>query len=95
VLYLGAEKKGIPWKEFYNKYKERGGDGFYACWKNPYLEPSLKSKKMGHQIFEKGLCPIAEDYQTKIMAFKTNYRDLGEARHKTNILAALIDEIGR
>lgn len=95
MLYLGGEKRGIPWKEFYNKYKEIGGDGFYACWKNPYLEPSLRGKKMGGQIFEKGLCPIAEDYQTKIMAFKTNYRDLGEARHKTNILSALIDEIGR
>lgn len=95
MLYLGAEKRGISWKEFYNKYKERGGDGFYACWKNPYLEPSLRGKKIGDQIFEKGLCPIAEDYQSKIMAFKTNYRDLGEARHQTNILSALIDEIGR
>ena len=95
MLYLGAEKKGIAWKEFYNKYKERGGDGFYACWKNPYLEPSLKGKKMGGQSFEKGLCPTAEDYQTKIMAFKTNYRDLGEARHQTNLLSALINEIGR
>ena len=95
LLYRGAEKKGLSWKEFYNKYKELGGDGFYACWKNPYLEPSLRGKKVGDQIFEKGLCPIAEDYQTKIMAFKTNYRDLGEARHKTNLLSALIDEIGR
>ena len=95
MLYLGAENKGISWKDFYNKYKEHGGDGFYACWKNPYLEPSLIGKRMGRQIFEKGLCPIAEDYQTKIMAFKTNYRDLGEARHKTNILSKLIDDIGR
>ena len=95
ILYLGAENKGISWKDFYNKYKDLGGDGFYACWKNPYLEPSLRGRKMGGQIFEKGLCPIAEDYQTKIMAFKTNYRDLGEARRKTNILSKLIDDIGR
>jgi len=95
MLYLGTTKYGVSWKDFYNKYKERGGHGFYACWKNPYLEGSLKSRRMGNQIFEKGLCPIAEDYQTKIMAFKTNYRDLGEARRQTNILSALIDEIGR
>ncbi len=95
ALYQGQEHKGVSWKEFYNRYKARGGHGFYACWKNPYLEPSLKGKHMGSQYFEKGLCPIAEDYQSKIMAFKTNYRDLGEARHQTNILAALIDEIGR
>jgi perosamine synthetase len=95
LLYLGAEQKGVAWKEFYDRYKERGGDGFYACWKNPYLEPSLRGKRMGNQTFEKGLCPIAEDYQAKIMAFKTNYRDLGEARHKANLLSELINEIGR
>jgi perosamine synthetase len=95
LLYFGDEKKGVSWKDFYNRYKERGGHGFYACWKNPYLEPSLRGKRMGSQDFEQGLCPVAEDYQTRIMAFKTNYRDLGEARHQTNILVALIDEIGR
>ena len=95
VLYLGQEIKGISWKDFYNMYKERGGDGFYACWKNPYLEPSLKGKTIGNQHYEKGLCPIAEDYQTKIMAFKTNYRDLGVARRKVNILSKLINDIGR
>lgn len=95
LLYLGNEKKGVAWKDFYKRYKERGGDGFYACWKNPYLEPSLKGKTMGLQTFQIGLCPIAEEYQTKIMAFKTNYRDLGEARHQTNLLAELINEIGR
>lgn len=95
ALYLGKEAKGISWKEFYNRYKEKGGDGFYACWANPYMEPSLRGKKMGDQVFEKGLCPIAEDYQKKIMAFKTNYRNLDEAREKTRILKELIDEIGR
>ena len=95
LLYLGAELRGVPWKDFYKKYKERGGHGFYACWKNPYLEPSLRGRRMGNQGFEIGLCPIAEDYQKKIMAFKTNYRDLGEARYQSNMLAVLIDEIGR
>jgi perosamine synthetase len=95
MLYLGSEVKGLGWKDFYNKYNEKGGDGFYACWKNPYLEPSLKGMEMRGQTFELGLCPVAEDYQTKIMAFKTNYRDLSEARHQINLLSDLIDEIGR
>jgi perosamine synthetase len=95
MLYLGAEAKGVKWKEFYNLYKKRGGDGFYACWANPYREPSLRGRTMGGQTFEKGLCPVAEDYQEKIMAFKTNYRDLGVARVKAGILSALIDELGR
>lgn len=95
LLYLGNEQRGVPWKTFYARYKELGGDGFYAQWKNPYLEPSLKGKQMAGQTFAPGLCPIAEEFQQKIMAFKTNYRDLGEARQKTQILARLIDEIGR
>jgi perosamine synthetase len=95
MLYLGLEKRNISWKEFYNRYKEMGGDGFYACWKNPYLEPSLRGKEFGGVLMQKGFCPIGEEYQKKIMAFKTNYRNLGEARHQTNILANLIDGIGR
>jgi len=95
ILYLGAELKGVTWKEFYSRYKELGGDGFYACWKNPYLEPSLRGKKFAGIVMAQGLCPVGEDYQKKIMAFKTNYRDLGEARRKTDVLAKLIDKIGR
>ena len=95
ILYLGFEARGITWKEFYNKYKDMGGDGFYACWANPYLEPSLKGKKIGDQTFEIGICPIAESYQKKIMAFKTNYRKLEIAQEKIFILKKLIDEIGR
>ena len=72
-----------------------GGDGFYACWKPPYLEPSLKGKKMGNQNFIEGLCPVAEEYQKNLMVFKTNYRDLREAEEKILILSKLIDKIGR
>jgi perosamine synthetase len=95
VRYLGHEMKRVSWKDFYNKYKEIGGDGFYACWKNPYLEPSLKGRVMGGQKFELGLCPIAEKYQTQLMVFKTNYRDLSEARRQCQLLSDLIDQIGR
>ena len=95
MRYLGAEERKIPWKDFYNRYKKMGGDGFYACWKNPYLEPSLKGRTMGEQTFELGLCPIAEQYQAQLMVFKTNYRDLSEARHQCQLLSDLIDQIGR
>ncbi|QWD62353.1 DegT/DnrJ/EryC1/StrS aminotransferase family protein [Polynucleobacter sp. MWH-UH25E] len=95
ILYLGHDKRGITWKNFYDSYRKAGGHGFYACWKNPYLEPSLRGLEMGGQKFDAGLCPVAEDYQSKIMAFKTNYRNLGEARQQANILSSLIDKIGR
>ena len=83
------EHTEVSWEQFYNTYIEMGGDGFYACWKNPYLEPSLKSK------FSTVSCPIAEEYQKKLMCFKTNYRDLGLAQRKVNVLKNLITNIGR
>ena len=83
------EHTEVSWEQFYNTYIEMGGDGFYACWKNPYLEPSLKSK------FSTVSCPIAEEYQKKLMCFKTNYRDLGLAQRKVNVLKNLITDIGR
>ena len=76
-------------------YKDRGGDGFYACWKNPYLEPSLRKINLGTQDWDIGLCPIAEEFQSKIMAFKTNYKTYEKAEYKISILEKLIDEIGR
>lgn len=93
MLYNGEKALGISWKEFYNIYKEMGGDGFYACWKPPYIEPSLRGKKYGDQLFEYGLCPIAEEYQKKIMAFKSNYRNLDEAKIQSDILSELIKKI--
>ena len=83
------EHTEVSWEQFYNTYIEMGGDGFYACWKNPYLEPSLKPR------FSTVSCPIAEEYQKKLMCFKTNYRDLGLAQRKVNILKNLINDIGR
>ena len=93
LLYKGEATHGVSWEEFYDRYKVMGGDGFYACWKNPYLEPSLKGKKMGAQVFALGLCRVAEEYQRKIMAFKSNYRDVNEAKLQAGLLRKLIDEI--
>jgi perosamine synthetase len=95
VDYRGGTERGISWKEFYNRYKEKGGDGFYGCVLTPYLEPALRGKQFGGYMLEEGLCPKAETLQPRIMQFKTNYRDLGEAKHKVEILSGLIDEISR
>lgn len=94
VRYLGDKMRGISWKDFYNKYTSKGGNGFYSAWVNPYLEPVLKGKKMGSQVFDNGLCPIAEEYQKSIMLFKTNQRNPEEAKKDTKILKDLINEIG-
>ena len=93
VRYLGHEMKGISWKQFYDRYTKLGGNGFYAAWVNPYLEPVLKGKTMGGQVLREGLCPIAEKYQKSIMLFKTNHRNIEEAKKDAKILKKLINEI--
>ena len=91
--YKGNENLGISWKEFYNMYIEMGGDGFYSACVVPYLEPVFQDDECYKDIYTKGMCPVAEDLQKKIMQFKTNYRSLEEAQKKANILKALIMKI--
>jgi perosamine synthetase len=90
VKYEGLAARGVPWKAFYQKYKELGGDGFYAAWSVPYEEPALR--RLG---YAKGNCPRAEDLQSKIMQFKANYRDLKLAGEKAKALGKTIEHFGR
>jgi len=93
--YLGEKQKSISWTSFYKQYRSLGGDGFYSAWVSPYLEDVLYGKKYANTVCKEGLCPIAEDLQKKIMLFKTNYRNLDEAKRQAEILSNLIDKIGR
>ena len=95
IDYRGESEHGVKWKEFYNRYLEMGGDGFYGCVVTPYLEISMRGKNYGGVVMEEGLCPKAELLQKRIMQFKTNYRDLGIAKKKAELLSKLIDIIGR
>jgi len=95
VRYYGDEKIGLSWKEFYNKYKEMDGDGFYGACKIPYLEPVFKDLEINGIRYKKGLCPIAEEIQPKIMQFKTNYRNIDVAKRKTEILRKLIASLDK
>lgn len=89
VRYEGDSEKGLAWKEFYRRYLDMGGDGFYGACKLPYLEPVLRLEGKGRT----GICPVAEALQPKLMQFKTNYRDLKEAEKKTEVLKKLIRSI--
>ena len=95
LLYDGESQRGISWQEFYDRYTEKGGDGYYANCANPYLEPILRGKTYGNQVFEVGLNPTAERLQRNIMAFKTNYLDPKRLEMNARVLSNLIDEIGR
>ena len=90
VDYRGEQTLGTTWKEFYNEYKAMGGDGFYGVVSIPYLESALLGRTYSDTICAPGLCPVAEGLQQRVMCFKTNYRDMGVAQQKVDLLAKLL-----
>lgn len=90
---------GITWKEFRRLFVEEGGEGFYGCWAVPYLEPLIRTgaylarmpEGFPGREYPRGLCPVAEALQPRIMQFKTNYRDAqvlerqAEALHRATL----------
>ena len=96
--YEGEDQIGIPWTAFRKKYVEMGGDGFYGAWSVPYLEPVIADRTFVHRLpslyhnvfYKKGICPIAEAIQPKIMQFKANYRNLELAKQKADVLHKVI-----
>ena len=98
VVYEGAERIGVSWEDFRKTYMKNGGDGIYGAWSVPYLEPMIAQRQFAKRSpwvyenvkYEKGLCPVAEAVQPKIMQFKTNYRDVKLAEVKADILLKTI-----
>lgn len=99
VLYEGLGQKGISWEDFRKQYVSRGGDGIYAAWSVPYLEPVISDKNFINMNvavyndinYQNGLCPVAEEIQPKLMQFKNNYRDLSLAKEQADILREVIE----
>ena len=96
--YEGEKSLGVSWQDFRKKYIELGGDGIYGSWAVPYLEPVVQERQFVYRnqevykdlYYEKGICPIAESIQPKLMQFKTNYRNLGLAEQKASSLLKTI-----
>lgn len=101
AMYNGEELIGVSWIDFRKKYVENGGDGIYGACALPYLEPMFVEKKYIYRYPEiyskleyfKGLCPVAERIQPKIMQFKSNYRSVELAKLKADILRKTIKEL--
>jgi perosamine synthetase len=97
VLKLEPDS-GVDWQSFRQKYKELGGDGIYAAWKLNYLEPAVRGKRFTEQqaqVFAKGLCPVAEAVQPRLLQLKTNYFDREGARRAVKALQDTIAHFGR
>ena len=93
VKYLQSKlNKKYSWKHIYQNYKKLGGDGFYGACAPIYSEPSIKQYFRKNNLSIKNL-PNVEKIQKQIMQFKTNYRDLNEAKKKAKILKKLINII--
>ena len=105
VNYEGIEAFGLKWTNFYNLFKKNGGDGFYAGLSVAYLEPVMQNKPFYGKylpegenneisfIYEKGLCPVAEKIQPQMMQFKTNYRNIEDAKFNAQVLRKTIKDI--
>jgi perosamine synthetase len=94
------EHPRINWQAFRDRYMELGGDGIYAAWKLTYLEPMFERRSfLGRERFisednlksyRRGLCPVAESVQPKLLQFKTNYWDSDSAGRQADILRRTI-----
>lgn len=100
AVYEGDKSIDVSWEEFRKAYINNGGDGIYGAWSVPYLEPMIAERQFAKRCpwiyenikYEKGLCPVAESVQPKIMQFKTNYRDAKLAEIKADVLLKTIKD---
>jgi len=87
------ERFGISWLDFYKRYKDKGGDGFYSCVAIPFTEPAFKSFVKPNLHYQISDCDVAINIQQKIMCFKTNYRCEEDLDKNCKILYELCVEI--
>lgn len=91
---LKLDRANVNWYDFRDRFRASGGDGVYAAWRLTYLEPVFQGAKFADhqtQIFDKGLCPVAESVQPYLLQFKTNYIDMARAESQARILRQTID----
>jgi perosamine synthetase len=92
----------ITWDEFRRLFLSLGGDPFYAAWSLSYLEPMFIERNfLGREKFisehnlskyQRGLCPIAEEVQPKIVQLKTNYWNIDDALKQANLLRTAMEQ---
>ena len=96
TLAIRLDTNKVTWKDFRNKFKELGGHGIYSAWMLGYLEPMYRNQafmgrekiiaRYGDYKYSRGLCPVAEDLQPRLLQFKTNYWDEADAIEQAIIL---------
>ena len=92
------ERQDVEWKRFRDKYVEFGGDGIYAAWALTYEEEIFTTGAFVDRApeyykdchYERGICPVAEEIQPKLMQFVNNYGSIEEAEPKIEALEKTI-----
>lgn len=99
AVLLNTER--VNWYDFRSKFMEFGGDGIYSAWMLTYLEPAFRQhvflgrekfiQDFGNYEYKRGLCPVAESIQPRLLQFKTNYWDEAIAVRQAEILRKTIE----
>lgn len=89
VMKLDTGKSGVTWQQFYDKFNELGGDGYYGAWSLTYLEPVFRDGSLGVK-YSAGICPVAEATQPYLIQLKTNYGDQTVIDRQAEVLAETI-----
>jgi len=80
------------WEDFRARFLANGGHKFYAAWQLTYLEPLFRDglfgarKRFIERKYERGLCPVAEAVQPRLVQFKTNFWRQSDAEAQAEIL---------
>ena len=77
----------ISWQEFYDKFCEFGGDGYYGAWRLSYQEPFFAEIIPA----ENRQCPTAEKIQPRLIQLKTNYGSDEEIARECTALTKTIN----
>ena len=106
TLAVQLDTSVVSWYEFRDAFASNGGDGIYSAWQLTYLEPMFQQMALeGREIFfkepynsfdssqyKRGICPIAEQLQPRMLQFKTNYWDWSLAEQQADILKRTINQ---
>ena len=91
----------IVWSKFLSTFIELGGDGFYGSYQPAHLEPIFANlnkavdanpQRYPHYAgrlprYQRGMCPVWEKIQPRIIMLKTNYFDTADADRQADIFA--------
>ena len=83
--YATSYSGPVTWKEFYNRFRENGGEGFHGSLSLPYQEPFSSAVVKD--------CPMAEKLQPTIMQFHTNYKTVDHLDREINCLKKTLRSI--